>query len=205
MEILLLIDFIQAYLIGSISTAILTGRILAGDDIRNHGSGNAGATNALRTYGKGAALLVTLGDCIKAVLAILLGMIIACLGRAEDASLFVYVASFGAVMGHNFPLYFKFRGGKGVLVSIVGILFADWRIGIIVLAAAIAVMAVSRYVSLGSVSGAVLTAVLAVALRREDVWFVVYAVILAALTIFKHRSNIKRLLHGKESKLSFKK
>ena len=205
MKTLLLVTFIQAYLIGSISAAILTGRIIAGDDIRSHGSGNAGATNALRTYGKKAAAFVTLGDCFKAVVAILIGILIAKLSGTENNRMFIYLASFGAVLGHNFPLYFRFRGGKGILVSVVGIFFTDWRIGIIVLAASIAVMAVSRYVSLGSIFGALFFAVLVPVFHKGDAAFIIYAVLLAALAIIKHRSNIVRLVRGEENKLGSKK
>ena len=204
MNMLLLITFIQAYLIGSISTAILTGRVVAGDDIRSHGSGNAGATNALRTYGKKAAAFVTLGDCLKAIIAILIGMFIAKLGGAENNRLFIYLASLGAVLGHNFPLYFRFRGGKGVLVSVVGIFFTDWRIGLIVFAVSIAVMAISRYVSLGSVLGAVMFAVLVPIFHNGDTAFIVYAVLIAVLAVYKHRTNIMRLVRGEENKLGKK-
>lgn len=201
MSIMLIITFIQAYLIGSISTAILVGRIAKGDDIRAHGSGNAGATNALRTYGKKAALIVTLGDCFKASAAILTGIFISKVIGAEDSRLFLFSASLGAILGHNFPLYFKFRGGKGILVSAVGMFFADWRIGLIVTAAVIVIIAISRYVSLGSVMGAVLFAVLVILLHFGEAAFILYAVLVAALAVFKHRTNIKRLLNGTENKI----
>lgn len=199
--------FLVAYLIGSISTAILVGRFMAGDDIRSHGSGNAGATNALRTYGKKAAVFVVLGDCLKAVIAILIGMVEAQVIGADPATtrLAVYVAGIGAVLGHNFPLYFKFKGGKGILVSTVAILFADWKVGLLVVIFSILVMAVTRYVSLGSVLGAVAFVILGLIFHFGDVPYLIFAVILAASAIFMHRENIKRLLNGTENKLGSKK
>ncbi len=196
-----------AYLIGSISTAIIAGKIIAGDDIRTHGSGNAGATNALRTYGKKAALLVVLGDGMKAVFAILIGMLMAYLSplTEDQRDLAVYAAGIGVVLGHNFPLYFRFHGGKGVLVSAVAILFADWKIGLAVLAIAILVMAVTRYVSLGSILGGVALLAMALIFRFGDWWYIGFSAVLAALVIVMHHANIGRLLAGTESKLGQKK
>ncbi len=199
--------FLVAYLIGSISTAIIVGRFMAGDDIRSHGSGNAGATNALRTYGKKAAVFVVLGDCLKAVVAILVGMIEAKVigANAQTIQLAVYIAGVGAVLGHNFPLYFKFRGGKGILVSTVAILFADWKIGLAVIVFSILIMAITRYVSLGSVLGSVALVILGFIFHFGDTPYLIFAVILAVSAIFMHRGNIKRLINGTENKLGSKK
>ncbi len=199
--------FLVAYLIGSISTAIIVGRFMAGDDIRSHGSGNAGATNALRTYGKKAAVFVVLGDCLKAVAAILVGMIEAKVigANAQTMQLAVYIAGVGAVLGHNFPLYFKFRGGKGILVSTVAILFADWKIGLAVIVFSILIMAITRYVSLGSVLGSVALVILGFIFHFGDTPYLIFAVILAVSAIFMHRGNIKRLINGTENKLGSKK
>lgn len=198
--------FAVAYLIGSISTAILVGKLFAGDDIRTHGSGNAGATNALRTYGKKAAALVVLGDCLKATAAILLALLAAKVTPlgAERRDLAVYAASFGAVLGHNFPIYFKFRGGKGVLVSMVAILFADWKIGLGVVVIALTVMALTRYVSLGSILAAVSLVILGCIFRWGDWGYILFTLLLAGLVIIMHRGNIVRLLHGEENKLGQK-
>lgn len=203
----LAVILICAYLIGSISTAILFGKLAKGEDIRAYGSGNAGATNALRTFGKGAAAVVTIGDCVKAVVAILLAMLVAHLAGLDETGrqLAVYTAGIGAVLGHNFPVYFKFRGGKGVLVSMVAILFANWWIGLLVVAFALAVMAVTRYVSLGSVLGAVALVVLACIFENDDLPYLIFTVLLAASAVFMHRENINRLLHGTERKLGEKK
>ena len=195
-----LIILVVAYLLGSINTSIIVSKILIGDDIRNHGSGNAGATNTLRTVGKKGAVLVVLGDVLKAVIAIMLAKFI-----ARDSSTATYIAGIGAVLGHNFPLYFKFRGGKGIIVSTVAILFADPILGLITAIIAILIMAISKYVSLGSISGAVLFVVLALIFRNTNPDFVVFATMLALLAIYMHRSNIARLLAGQENKLNFSK
>ncbi len=194
------IILVVAYLLGSINTSIIVSKILIGDDIRNHGSGNAGATNTLRTVGKKGAVLVVLGDVLKAIIAIMLAKFI-----TRDSSTATYIAGIGAVLGHNFPLYFKFKGGKGIIVSTVAILFADPILGLITAIIAILIMAISKYVSLGSISGAVLFVVLALIFRNNNPDFVVFATILALLAIYMHRSNIARLLAGQENKLNFSK
>lgn len=205
MELFWLIPVVLvAYLIGSISSAILIGKMIGGDDIRDHGSGNAGATNALRTYGKKAAAFVVLGDCLKAVIAILVAILVAkATPLAREYAL--YAAGVGAVLGHNFPVYFHFRGGKGVLVSMVAMLFAEWRIGIVVLALALLIMAITRYVSLGSVLGAVFFVVFGVIFHWGEWIYLIFSLILAGLLIYMHRGNIQRLLQGKENKLGAKK
>lgn len=195
-----LLVLVVSYLLGSISTSIIISKIMLGDDIRNHGSGNAGATNTLRTVGKKAALFVVLGDVLKTVLAILAAKLL-----LKDDPTAVYIAGIGAVLGHNFPLYFGFKGGKGIVVSATSMIFADPAIGTIVAVVAILIMAISRYVSLGSILGAVLFVVLSFILKANNPDFIVFACMLALLAIYMHKSNIKRLLSGTESKLSFKK
>lgn len=199
-DIMLILAFLAAYLIGSINSAIIVSKIMLHDDIRKYGSGNAGATNALRTLGKKGAIPVVIGDLLKAVIAILFAKII-----CSDSSLAVYIAGIGVVLGHNFPIYFGFRGGKGILVSLVAILFADPKIGLIAAVSAILIMAITKYVSLGSVSGAVIFLVLGLTFRFGDVYFCIFAAIISLLAIIRHKTNIQRLLNGTESKLSFKK
>jgi len=192
-----LIILVIAYLLGSINTSIIVSKIMIGDDIRNHGSGNAGATNTLRTVGKKGAILVVVGDILKAVVAVLIAKLL------SDNQTAVYIAGIGAVLGHNFPLYFKFKGGKGIIVSTVAILFAEPVLGLITVVVAISIMAISRYVSLGSILGAVLFVILAIIFKTPDTEFIVFAAMLALLAIYMHRSNISRLLAGNENKLSF--
>lgn len=199
-DIMMILAFLAAYLIGSINSAIIVSKIMLHDDIRKYGSGNAGATNALRTLGKKGAIPVVIGDLLKAVIAILFAKLI-----CSDSSLAVYIAGIGVVLGHNFPIYFGFRGGKGILVSLVAILFADPKIGLIAAVSAILIMAITKYVSLGSVSGAVIFLVLGLTFRFGDVYFCIFAAIISLLAIIRHKTNIQRLLNGTESKLSFKK
>lgn len=199
-DIMLILAFLAAYLIGSINSAIIVSKIMLHDDIRKYGSGNAGATNALRTLGKKGAIPVVIGDLLKAVIAILFAKII-----CSDSSLAVYIAGIGVVLGHNFPIYFGFRGGKGILVSLVAILFADPKIGLIAAVSAILIMAITKYVSLGSISGAVIFLVFGLIFRFGDVYFCIFAAIISLLAIIRHKTNIQRLLNGTESKLFVKK
>ena len=168
-----LITFVVSYLLGSINTSIIVSKIMIGDDIRNHGSGNAGATNTLRTVGKKGALFVVLGDVLKTVIAIVAAKLF-----LLDETQATFIAGIGAVLGHNFPVYFKFRGGKGIIVSTVAMLFADSIIGIFVVIISIGIMAASRYVSLGSISGAVLFVVFSIIFHGQTPDFIVFAFIL---------------------------
>lgn len=190
---------VAAYLLGSINSSIIVGRLFGLEDIRKHGSGNAGATNTLRTLGKKAAALTVLGDALKGILAILLARIVG------GADVCMYAAGLCVVLGHNFPIYFGFKGGKGILTSAAVIFMLDWRIGLAVLVISLAVMAVSKYVSLGSITGAVLFPVAVFVLHRGDYIFFVFAVIMGLLAVIRHRQNIKRLISGTENKLGSKK
>ena len=203
----LLVIAVVSYLIGSISSAIIVGKIISGDDIRSHGSGNAGATNALRTYGKMAAVYVTLGDCLKSAICCILAILLAKftpLGE-ENTKLAIYAAGIGVALGHNFPIFFKFKGGKGILVSITALFFADWRIALAVFVIAIATMAITKIVSLGSVLGSTLFIVFALIFKLNDMAYVIFTCFLALLAIYRHRANIVRLIKGTESKLTDKK
>ena len=195
-----IIMLLAAYLIGSINTSIIVSKIMTGDDIRNHGSGNAGATNTLRTVGKLGALLVVIGDALKAVAAILIAK-----AFIKEPYTAVYIAGLGVILGHNFPVFFGFKGGKGVLVSLVAILFADYRIGLITAVIAIAVMVFSGYVSLGSIVGTLLFIALSFVFHAGNSQFIVFSILVSGLVIYMHRSNIVRLVQGTENKTSFKK
>ncbi len=201
MDILLrLLILIVSYLLGSVSSSIIVGKIKSGKDIRTMGSGNAGATNTLRTFGKGAALFVILGDGLKTVISILIAKVI----FPED-SIAVYIAGLGCVLGHNFPVYYGFKGGKGVLVSIVSILFANWKIGLITFFISILIMIFTKYVSLGSIIGSILVVILAVLYEKGNIEYLIFSFILAVLCIYRHRTNIVRLIKGTENKLGGKK
>lgn len=199
-----LIAVVIGYLLGSISSSILVGKLMGGIDIRQHGSGNAGATNTLRILGKKAAAFVVLGDALKGVIAILITMVL-CKVFSVSSRIPLYAAGLFAVLGHNFPLYFGFKGGKGVLTSVVTVLMLDPILGLIVFAVSILVMALTRYVSLGSCLGALLLVILATVMRLEDTYFLILCYALALLVIVRHKTNIVRLLNGTESKLGSKK
>lgn len=205
------------YLFGIIQTAYIYGR-LHGIDIRQHGSGNSGTTNALRVLGKKAGLIVFLGDLLKGVVACSLTHIILDMinlpGVSDNKYLFVLYMGFGVVLGHNFPFYMQFKGGKGIAATsgmIIGLW--DWRLIVILLAVFIISVAVTKYVSVGSIlimSGFfILYMIFAImgdynfADRAKLIESIVVAGIIAGLAIFRHRANIKRLIAGTENKLSF--
>ena len=202
-----------AYAIGSVNFSVIISKKMAGFDVRENGSGNAGSTNVLRTVGKKAAAITLVCDILKGVVAILIALLDGLIaGESASKAILVEVAALAVVLGHTFPVFFGFRGGKGVATSLGIILLVNWKIGLICLVFALALMALTRMVSLGSISASVLFAVLTmfitdsyVAGIEHDFSFVVFGVLLAAFVIFNHRSNLKRILNGTENKLNFKK
>ena len=196
------------YLLGSLNTSILVGK-LYGTDIRKHGSGNAGMTNTLRTLGKVAALLVIVGDMLKGILAFIIGNLI--IGNSIPPEISINVVGIGgmaggiaAIAGHNWPLYFGFKGGKGILTSFSVILMMDWKLGLILLGIFLIIVVSTRFVSLGSIIASIAFPITAF-IKGNGIVFTVFAVILAVLATIMHRSNIKRLLSGTERKLGSKK
>ena len=202
-----------AYAIGSVNFSVIISKKMAGFDVREKGIGNAGSTNVLRTVGKKAAAITLVCDILKGVVAILIALLVGLIaGESASKAILVEVAALAVVLGHTFPVFFGFRGGKGVATSLGIILLVNWKIGLICLVFALALMALTRMVSLGSISASVLFAVLTmfitdsyVAGIEHDFSFVVFGVLLAAFVIFNHRSNLKRILNGTENKLNFKK
>lgn len=197
----MLLVLILSYLIGSINFSIIICRIKTGKDIRNFGSGNAGATNTLRTLGKGAGISVLILDVLKTVAAALISISI----YKGDKSAAIYMSAIGTVLGHNYPVWFGFKGGKGIAVSAAAVFLADWKIGLAITVFSLLVMAVSKYVSLGSISGAALLIILALIFKRNDEMFIFFSIAIGILAIYRHKENIKRLLDGKENKLSLSK
>lgn len=184
---------ICAYLLGSVSGGLIASFTRHKEDLRRHGSGNAGMTNALRTYGVRSAALVLAIDALKTVLAVLLARLL--LGEPWGT----VVGGACAVLGHDFPVYYRFRGGKGVLSSAVVVALLDWRVFLISLAVfALAVLLTGR-VSVGSISVAVAAPVCCLLLQLGTVQELFVAA-LGALLIFTHRSNLRRLLRGQEPK-----
>ncbi len=198
------------YLLGSANTSLIVGKFY-GVDVRKSGSGNAGLTNTLRTIGKVAALLVVFGDILKGVLSCLVGYYIMKdiqnmgLSALEvPSNVGMFFGGLGAILGHNWPVYFRFKGGKGILTTFSVVMMTAPYIGLLLLGIFIVIVAITRYVSLGSIIGCALFPVL-IAIVYKNAIFVVFAVFVGLLAIIRHNQNIIRLIKGTESKLSFKK
>lgn len=202
---------VLAYLIGSINFAIIVSKLFAKKDIRDYGSGNAGMTNVLRTFGKLPAVITTVGDFCKGIIAVLLGhFMIQFIGGATDVFYADYLMALLALLGHCFPVFYRFKGGKGILVSAGIILILNPIVFLVILAVFIVVVAISKIVSLASISAAVAfpiaTLVQGLMVHSELVWFdTLSALLIGGIVIFMHRSNIKRLLNGTENKFGKKK
>ena len=201
---------IIAYLIGSVNFSIIISKKMAGFDVREKGSGNAGTTNMLRSVGKRAAALTLVCDILKGVVAIVIAIIAGAIIKNLDKALLVQLAAIAVVIGHTFPIFFGFKGGKGVATSLGVLLMVNWKIGLICLVFAVVLMVLTRMVSVGSVGAAVLYPVLVLFIGTnftvsEGSGYLVFSIILAAIVAFNHRANIKRILEGKENKISFKK
>jgi glycerol-3-phosphate acyltransferase PlsY len=202
------IAYLLAYLIGGIPNSYIAGR-LRGIDIREHGSGNVGATNALRVLGTKTGVIVMLLDAFKGIVAILLGSYLVKLGGSEASQLIQITLGLSAIVGHVFSIYLKFKGGKGVataagvygfmtpysfLIALLVFIFVVWR---------------SRYVSLGSILAAT-TLMIAEIVRNvmhdfEYKYILIFTVLVCGFIIIKHKSNISRLMKGNENKINFKK
>ena len=200
---------IIAYLIGSINFSVIFSKKIAGFDVREKGSGNAGTTNMLRSVGKKAAALTLICDILKGVISISLAILIGNIMKVSDKSLLVQIAGICVVVGHTFPIFFGFKGGKGVATSLGVLLMSNWQIGLICLVFALVLMILTRMVSLGAVATAILFPVLTLFIAEnyivsEGSGYFIYSVILAIIVAFNHRENIKRILNGTENKVSFK-
>ena len=203
---IIVVSAVICYLCGSISSSILVGRCFGLKDIRKHGSGNAGATNTLRVLGKKAAIFTVLGDILKTVVAVLVAKLFAKLFlEGFVAELSICISCFAIAFGHNFPVYFKFKGGKGVLTSGVIIIMLNPFIGTVTVITALAIMAVTKYVSLGSIIAGIMYPLWIIFYYTSDVTRVVFAVVLGAMLVIRHSANIKRLIKGTENKLGAKK
>lgn len=236
-----IILIIFSYLIGSINTSLVLSKFVFRSDIRKSGSGNAGATNMLRTHGKGAGTLTLAGDMFKGVAAVFIGVLlerifvwntspqyiyetlsaaagpVTVFGKNTDINtliyllpVFPYAAGLFVIMGHIFPVFFKFRGGKGVATAAAVILSLNWKIGVCILILALLIMALSRYVSLGSIIAAAAYPLIALGVlinefEYKNIVHLIFAAVVAAVCILKHSANIKRLIKGEENKLGKKK
>ena len=205
----IIVLILAGYFLGSINFAIIISAKQYKQDIRDFGSNNAGMTNMMRTYGKKAAALTLIGDALKAVVACLIGHII--LGQ-----LGAYIAGLFCIVGHVFPIYYKFKGGKGVVTAGITILMCNPIVFLIVITIFLLIVLFTRYISLGSVMAMLLYPIILDKIDRllipsleeggqQGSLGAIFAIMMTALIVFKHIPNIKRLLKGTESKFSFKK
>ncbi len=193
------------YFLGSLNTSVIVGKIY-GKDIRSHGSKNAGLTNTLRVLGKPAAVFVLAGDILKGIIACFIGLrfgVYVYSGEARDC-VSLLAAGAGAVMGHNWPVYFGFKGGKGALTAVAVLFMIDWVMALICFGFFVIIVAVTRYVSLGTICAAMLfVAISFIPVFGNTFYFHMFAFLMAFIIIFKHKENIRRLLSGTENKLTF--
>lgn len=199
---------IIAYCLGSVSFSVLISKKMAGFDVREKGSKNAGSTNVLRTVGKKAAAITLVCDILKGVVAVLIAVLLGNIVEGTDKALLVQIAGLLAVLGHTFPVFFKFKGGKGVATAL-GVLFvANWQIALICLVFALLLMVITRMVSVGSLGAAVLFPVLTMFIGQNYIVegsYLIFGILMAGIVIYNHRTNLKRLANGTENKISFKK
>ena len=194
----ILVTVLVGYFLGNHNGSVVTSRLVANDDVRSHGSGNAGLTNFIRNYGVGSALYVIAIDGGKAVLACLAGdMLLSAYGLGLEGRV---LGGAAAMLGHVFPVLLGFKGGKGILSGLLIALMMDWRIAVLILAVFFLVYLLTRYVSLSSILAAAAFGVGFVVFHYDNLVVMISGVFMAALAIFMHRSNIGRLLKGQESK-----
>ena len=190
---------LSAYLLGNLNGSVCISTLIAGDDVRKHGSGNAGLTNFFRSYGGWSTFLVMLVDMLKTVAAVYTaGWALSSFGYYQEGLVLGVVM---VSLGHDFPALLGFKGGKGILCGFTSALILDWRIALVMLAVFVIAFAITRYVSLGSVLGA-MTCAVGFGVVYFGNWMVMAGgILIGLLAIYMHRSNIARLLKGKESKV----
>ena len=203
-----------AYAIGSINFSVILSKKMAGFDVREKGSGNAGSTNVLRTVGKKAAIITLICDVLKGVISILIAILVGKMFNNLNRELLVQIAGIAVVLGHTFPVFFGFKGGKGVATSLGVLLMSNWQIGLICLVFALVLIITTKMVSLGSCGAAVLFPVLTLFINdhytiltdgKSGRVYLVYSILLALIVLYNHRSNIKRILDGTENKIDLSK
>lgn len=206
---------VVSYLLGSLNFSIILSEVVKNKDIRKSGSGNAGATNMMRTYGIKAAVGTMLGDIFKVAIGILVAFAIlgvpmkyiftnpADAAEIQRVMLYKEFAGLFCVLGHIFPLYFKFKGGKGVAACTGMVIIVDWRIALILFVIFVSVILISKWISLGSIVIAILYPVLIFVFYKNWILSLV-ALLFTAIVIIAHRENIKRLIKGEENKISLK-
>lgn len=222
---LVLIAVVVAYLLGSVNTAVIVTKIFTKgkEDIREMGSGNAGFTNVLRSVGKVPAILTIVCDLLKSVIAVLIGGVLFSIaaGNSENIESVIrigkYICGFFCILGHSYPIYFHFKGGKGIVTAAGMMLVADWRVFLLVLGTFLIVFIISRIISLASIISACMFPVYTFLLAfffdlpsKGYPWLYVWLCTAAALgicifVVIKHSSNIGRLIRGEEKRIKAKK
>ena len=199
---------IIAYCLGSISFSVIISKKMAGFDVRKKGSKNAGSTNVLRTVGKKAALITLICDILKGVIAILIAVLLGNIFNVNDKVLLIQIAGILVILGHTFPIFFGFKGGKGVATAIGVLLVINWQIALICIVFALVLIILTKTVSMGSIASAILCPVLTLFITNHYIVtgnYIIFAIIIALIVVYNHRSNISRILKGEENKLKAKK
>ena len=190
-----------SYFLGCFNGAVIVSKYILRDDVRTHGSGNAGLTNFYRTFGGPLTLVVILLDVVKAVIAVLLGAWIIGSVFADGTVLAKYWAGLFCMLGHMFPCMFKFKGGKGILSGGTIAIMIDWRLALVCWGGFLILAVLTRWVSLGSLSTGITFPVMTWILYHNWI-LLILGIIIGALILWKHRGNLQRLLKGEESKFS---
>ena len=192
------------YLIGSVNSSIVVGKILRQKDIRTQGSGNAGATNVLRFMGRRAAASVLILDMLKGVIAVIITWLLQ--NHFEVSMPFepAIITGVATVVGHIFPIFFKFKGGKGVATSLALAFMLDWRVGLALLPVALPIVIFMRLVSLAALSGAFVYPIITFVFNQGEPEIIAYSVFICIVLFWTHRTNLKRLFGGNENKVSWK-
>ena len=199
LTVFLIITAVAAYMMGGLNGAIISSMSIHRKDVRNYGSGNAGLTNFNRTFGTKGILIVLGVDILKAVFSVFLGgWLLGMLGYSEIGRIF---GAFCCMLGHVYPVYYSFRGGKGALCAGVSVWMIDWRVGLVCTMVFVVIVVFTRYVSLGSILGAVCLPLSLLAFGFTGLECTL-GLLCGLLVIWAHRENIRRLLHGTESKLA---
>ncbi len=195
--LLVLATVVASYLLGCINGALLVSKYILRDDVRNHGSGNAGLTNFYRVFGGKLTIVVVLCDMLKAVAAVLLGSLL--LGHFLGwVVLGKYIAGLACMLGHMFPCMFQFKGGKGILSGGAIALMMDWRIALVVWGIFIILFALTKMVSVGSLSAGLAFMVMSAVIYRSII-ITLFAIVIGVLVFWGHRSNILRIAKGEEN------
>ena len=195
---------ITGYLLGAIPFGVIIGKLVRGIDVREHGSGSMGMTNVMRTVGAKAGLIVLIADVLKGAGAVALAWLIFYSANHDMVHWGQMAGGAAAVIGHSWPIYIGFRGGRGISTAFGAIMVVSWQVGLICLAAFLLMVAIFRYISLGSISGAIALVIAMVVFficYSGPVAYLSFSLVVAPVVIFRHRANIKRLLSKTEPKI----